>query len=97
MLNSGQSAMSASEVLFIGTKDKVTLEMSDNGGDNLIYDITDDITCIDDSPHEFKCKFPVKLASTLFKYHQNGYFELSLRGMAYITVNGITTIMLPRS
>ncbi len=98
MLSKGQAAMSADEAIFVGTEDGVSLEIKDNNGDSLVYDITDDISL--ENGHkvsDFYHRYPIKVISPLFKQNPDGYFYLSSKGMLYIDVNGINVVVLPRS
>lgn len=98
MLTKGQAAMTADEVVFVGKEGDVALEIKDNSGDALAYDITADVTL--ENGHkvsEFFHRYPIKVIVPLFKQNPDGYFSLSTKGMMHISVNNINVVVLPRS
>ena len=98
MIVKGQSAMGADEMALRGSTDGVVLEIRDNGGDMLTYDITKDVRQEhSDASTDFYHRYPIKAVIPLIKQNPDGKFLLSKRGMLYVSVNNINVVILPKA
>lgn len=100
LMQKGASAMGSDEITLIGTKDGVTMEISDINSDKLAFsfaDVVENIVEGDGEPANFIHKYPIKTVTTLFKTNPDGYFYLTSRGMLKIVVNNLDVLVIPRT
>lgn len=101
LLQKGMSAMSATEVAFVGDKDGVSFEMSDINCDVLTYKFASVVDDVSDAKSAadptFNHRYPIKTLLPLFKTNPDGYFYLTTRGMLKVVVNDLDLYVLPKS
>lgn len=96
LMQKGQSAMSTDEITFVGTGDGVSFEMSDINSDTLTYHFADNIETTGDNTPTFTHKYPIKTLHSLFKANNDGYFQVTSKGMMKIVVNNLDIYVLAR-
>lgn len=100
MMVKGQAAMSADDIVLIGSTDGVSLEIKDNNSDALTYLFDDEVTLEVDGPAvnpDFFYRYPIKTITALFKQNQDGRFYITSKGILIITVDDLTVYVMPRS
>lgn len=98
MIAKGKVAMKTDEVSFNGTKNGVSLDITDVNGDTLEYHFTSDMVTIGDStPHNFSYKYPIDLLLPIFKTNQTGQCSITAKGTLIFNVNGLDVYIMARS
>lgn len=100
MMVKGQSAMSADDIVLIGSMDGVSMEIKDNNSDAMTYLIDDMVTVESDGPAkspDFFYRYPIKAITALFKQNQDGRFYITSKGILVISVDDLTVFVMPRN
>lgn len=100
LMTKGQSAMSATEITLVGSKDGVSFEISDINTDQFTYKFADTILNVeagDSTIPTFRHKYTLKEILPLFKHSPDSMFEITSRGILKLNVNAFTMYLLPRA
>ncbi len=97
MLQRGAAAMEANTVTITGGDDGVSFEFSDVTNDTFSHTFTSEVTRLEnDTNTDFTHNYPVKTVLALFKQNPDGVFEIGIKGILCIAVNGLNVYVLPQ-
>lgn len=97
IMQKGQTAMSATEVTFVGTPEGLMLEMSDINSDVLSYQISSELVHVTSGKQDanFRHRHDIKLLLPLFRQNPESSFYFTTRGLIRTTVNGLDVNLMP--
>jgi hypothetical protein len=96
LMQKGKSAMSTDEISFVGDSNGVSFVMADINSDKLSYHFADNIEVIGDNAPAFTHRYPITIVHSLFKANNDGFFQVTSKGMMKIVVNNLDIYVLAR-
>jgi len=96
VLQKGHGAMGTETVSVVGGDGGVAFELQDISEDTMRHVFAEDAIQLGEATGSFTHKYPIKTLLALFKQNPDGEFEIGVKGILRIEVNGLNLYVLPQ-